>query len=140
MKNLKTYFEFLREATASTAFNVLQNKEQQKKEIDDERKTPDSQKDIKFKEKTTKQALNRTDELEKMAKNIDQNQQHANQRMEDIKKKQELLPDDPAARKQFLDDTKTDLKDVESELNNTQRQRLSLKRQKERIQKNFLKK
>lgn len=140
MKNLKTYLEFITEADAKSALNVIGNKEQQKKEIGQERKVPDDQKEQKFQEKTKKQALNRTDELTKSANDIQNRQQQADKRMEDIKLKQELLPDDPNKRKEFLTDTQNDLKDVEGELNNADQQRKSLQKQTDRIKKNYLSK
>jgi chromosome segregation ATPase len=140
MKNLKTFIEFINEADAKTALNVIGSKEQQKTDVNQDRKTPEGEKEQKFQQKTKNQALTRTDELEKAAKDIDTRQQTANKRMDDITLKQDLLPDDPNKRKEFLDSTKNDLKDVEGELNNAEQQRKSLQKQKDRIKNNFLKK
>lgn len=139
MKNIKSYIEFIKEANASTALNVLANKEEQKKDINQERTQPESEKDKKFKTDTQKQAKIRTNELDKIVKTIDDRQKQANNRMEDIKLKQDLLPEDPAARKQFIKDTEDDLKNVESELTNAQQQRIALQKQKDRIRNNFMK-
>jgi hypothetical protein len=139
MKNIKSYIEFLKEANAPTALNILANKEEQKKDINQERKQPETEKDKKFQTNTQKQAKIRTDELDKSVKTIDDRQKQANNRMEDIKLKQDLLPEDPAARKQFIKDTEDDLKNVESELTNAQQQRIALQKQKDRIKNNFIK-
>ena len=138
MKILKTFVDFVNEADAATALKVIGDKEQQKQDINQDRET--SNNDKKFQDKTKQQAQLRADELDKAAKDIGNRQQTANNRMEDIKLKQDLLPDDPNARKQFLADTDTDLKDVKGELDNAQQQRNSLQKQKDRIKNNFLKK
>ena len=138
MKILKTFVEFVNEADAATALKVIGDKEQNKQDINQDRKT--STTDQKFQDKTKQQAQLRADELDKAANDIGNRQQSANNRMEDIKLKQDLLPDDPNARKQFLTDTDTDLKDVKGELDNAQQQRNSLQKQKDRIKNNFLKK
>ena len=140
MKNIKTFVEFINEADAKAALNFIGTNKQNQKTADQERKVPENDKDKKFQQNTQRQALNRTDELGKAAQDINNRQQNANQRMEDIKKKQDLLPDDPNARKQFLDDTQSDLKDVEGELNNAEQQRKNIEKNKERIKNNFLKK
>jgi chromosome segregation ATPase len=136
MKILKTFVDFVNEADAATALKVIGDKEQQKQDINQDRET--STNDKKFQDKTKQQAQLRADELDKAAKDIGNRQQTANNRMEDIKLKQDLLPDDPNARKQFLADTDTDLKDVKGELDNAQQQRNSLQKQKDRIKNNFL--
>jgi chromosome segregation ATPase len=138
MKILKTFVDFVNEADAATALKVIGDKEQQKQDINQDRET--STNDKKFQDKTKQQAQLRADELDKAAKDIGNRQQTANNRMEDIKLKQDLLPDDPNARKQFLADTDTDLKDVKGELDNAQQQRNSLQKQKDRIKNNFLRK
>jgi hypothetical protein len=135
---LKTFVDFVNEADAATALKVIGDKEQQKQDINQDRQT--STNDKKFQDKTKQQAQLRADELDKAAKDIGNRQQTANNRMEDIKLKQDLLPDDPNARKQFLADTDTDLKDVKGELDNAQQQRNSLQKQKDRIKNNFLRK
>ena len=139
MINLKTYNEFINESDAQTAIKTLGDNEKNKQDVNQDRQLPQTDKDKKFQDKTKKQALTKTTELEQAAKNIDTTQQLANKRMEDIKLKQDLLPDDPNNRKQFLKDTESDLKDVEGELNNTQQQRKGLQKQQDRIKNNFIK-
>ena len=140
MKILKSFVEFINEADAPTALKIIGDKEQQKQDINQDRQIPDNEKEQQFQDKTKRQALNRQDELDKAAQEIGTRQQTANNRMEDIKLKQDLLPDDPNARKQFLADTDTDLKDVKGELDNAQQQRIALQKQKDRIKNNFLRK
>jgi chromosome segregation ATPase len=140
MKNMKTYNEFINEADAKTALKTLGDNEKNKQDVNQDRQLPQTEKDRQFQDKTKKQALTKTTELEQAAKNIDTNQQKANKRMEDIKLKQDLLPDDPTNRKQFLKDTESDLKDVEKDLDNSQQQRKSLQKQQDRIKTNFIKK
>ena len=140
MKNLKTYVEFISEANAPQTLNFLSSEERRKGDINQGRKTPPNQQDQRYQDKTKKQALIRTDELDKELDNVGQQQQDSNNKMEDIKLKQDLLPDDKNKRDQFLNDIQTDLKGIEGNLNNAEKQRLLLQQQKDRIQKNFIKK
>lgn len=140
MKNLKTFTEFISEASSTAALNFIASSERNKKNINQDRKTPPNQKDQKFQDKTRKQAQVRTDEIDKELDKVGQNQELANKRMEDIKLKQDLLPEDKTKRQQFLDDVENDLGGVKSDLDNASKQRQILQNQKDRIQKNFIKK
>lgn len=140
MKNLKTFIEFISEATSTSALNFLASKERDKQDTNQDRRTPPNQKNQKFQDKTRKQAQVRTDEIDKQLDKVGTDQEEANNRMEDIKLKQDLLPEDKVKRQQFLDDVENDLKGVESSLNNAAKQREILQKQKDRIQKNFIKK
>ena len=137
-ENLKTFEQFINESNAEQTFGVLGSKEQQKQDINADRKTPQSEKDKKFQDKTKKQALTRTAELQKSATDIKTTQQKADQRLEDIKKKQAYLrPDDPNAAKNFDNDQKSDLKGVEGELDNAKNQRELIQKQADRLKKKF---
>ena len=137
MKNIKTFEEFIVEDT-TTNINQIGNDAQNKQDINLNRDKTQQQKDKEFQDKTKKQSNLKVGELQTVADDVNQRQQTANQKLEDIKKKHAYLrPENPNDAKNFDNDQKQELKGVEGELDNAATQRELIKKQADKIKKNF---
>jgi len=139
MKNLKTFIEFINEADAKTTLGIIGNKEldrqsAQKNQSDSNKSTQNQT----IQKKTQQQAQLKISELDKSAKDIENTHTDIKKQMDDTILKQDLLPTDPNAKKQFLSDTNQDLENIDKNLTNAEQQRKYLLDQKKRIQKNYL--
>jgi len=137
MKNIKTFQEFINE-DAKTMINTIGDITQDQKDIDNDRKKTEPEKNKQLQDKINKQKNLKVGELEQIAKDVGDRQQQADQNMEELKKRQTYLrPEDPNAAKTFDDEQKEILKGVEGELDNAANQRKIIKKQVDKIKTNF---
>lgn len=138
MKNIKTFEEFIVE-DANTAINQIGNDAQKKQDINSDRNKTEQQKDKEYQDKTKKRVNLKVGELQKKVETeINQKQQTVNQDLEKLKRDQAYLrPENQTDAKNFDNDQKTQLKSIESELDNAATQRELIKKQTDEIKKNF---
>lgn len=138
MKNIKTFEEFIVE-DANTAINQIGNDAQKKQDINSDRNKTQQQKDKEYQDKTKKRVNLKVGELQKKVETeINQKQQTVNQDLEKLKRDQAYLrPENQTDAKNFDNDQKTQLKSIESELDNAATQRELIKKQTDEIKKNF---
>jgi len=138
MKNIKTFEEFIVE-DANTAINQIGNDAQKKQDINSDRNKTEQQKDKEYQDKTKKRVNLKVGELQKKVETeINQKQQTVNQDLEKLKRDQAYLrPENQTDAKNFDNDQKTQLKSIESELDNAATQRELIKKQTDKIKKNF---
>ncbi len=137
MKNLKTFEQFINEDSTEMINNV-DDREENRQDVNAERNKPQQQKDQEFQNKVKKQQNLKVGEIEKSAEDIGQRQQIADKRVEDIKKNTNALrPSDPIAAKAFDDEQKKELSVVAQELDNAAKQREFLQKQADNLRRKF---